>query len=347
MNKVKFGLFSLDNKELFYTNTLEIENLISILKSTNLLSKNKITIKDILELEAIYSSEVEGYFTTRKELSKFIKNEKNPSTKDEKAVYSNYLALKYGMENSHKIYSKDFLIKLNSIILDEEILDFRKDSVYISNKKGDIVHEGLPFSKLNYYTNSLIEFAKRKDIEPLIGACVIHFYFVYIHPFLDGNGRTARAYSYIYLINKGMKDYNLFSISYILPQKRNKYYKHLKEIEDNEYDLTNFISFMLKIMTDAVADIDEKYALINIINNTKEIYKIFKLEYTQLTETILNFIHTKENFTLENFYKKNKSKFIRFGYSEESFKKETENTIKILLKHQIIDKNYKINENIK
>lgn len=78
-----------------------------------------IYIKETLELESLYSSEVEGYFTTKGELSKFIQGEKNPATKDEKAVYSNYLALKYGLENKENQCSKDFILKLNSIILDE------------------------------------------------------------------------------------------------------------------------------------------------------------------------------------------------------------------------------------
>ncbi|MGL5330231.1 MAG: Fic family protein, partial [Peptostreptococcaceae bacterium] len=131
MNECKLNLYSLDNTQLYYRHTIEIDNLVNMLNTIKLTIDTDIDIKDTLELESIYSSEVEGYFTTRRELSKFIQGQRNPSTKDEKAVYSNYLALKYGLENKESLYSKDFILKLNSIILDDEVKDYRKEPVDI------------------------------------------------------------------------------------------------------------------------------------------------------------------------------------------------------------------------
>lgn len=346
MNECKLNLYSLDNTQLYYRHTIEIDNLVNMLNTIKLTIDTDIDIKDTLELESIYSSEVEGYFTTRRELSKFIQGQRNPSTKDEKAVYSNYLALKYGLENKESLYSKDFILKLNSIILDDEVKDYRKEPVDIVNKRGDIVHEGLPYEDLDKYMDSLIDFANKTSLDPLISASIIHFYFVYIHPFIDGNGRSGRAYSYLYLVSKGLSNYNLFSISYMLPDRRSKYYKQLKDIESNGYDLTEFITFMLHVMIDGLDDIENKYNLINIISNVKRIYNVFKLEYTDLTETIINFIYTKESFNKDKFYKKIRSKFIRAGYTDDQLKYEIDKTIEILIKYNIIDTNYKINENL-
>ncbi|MGL5328169.1 MAG: Fic family protein [Peptostreptococcaceae bacterium] len=346
MNEYKLGLYSIDNKELYYRHTIEIDNLVDILNMTKLTIETDVDIKDTLELESIYSSEVEGYFTTRRELSKFIQGERNPSTKDEKAVYSNYLALKYGLENKENLYSKDFILKLNSIILDEKVDDYRKESVDIINKRGDIVHEGLPYSDLDKYMYSLINFANKTEIDPLISASIIHFYFVYIHPFIDGNGRSGRAYSYLYLVSKGLSNYNLFSISYMLPDRRSKYYKQLKDIESNGYDLTEFITFMLHVMIDGLDDIESKYNLINIISNVKRVYSVFKLEYTDLTETMLNFLYTKDNFNKDKFYKKIRSKFIRAGYTDDELKDEIDETLAILMQYHIVENNYMINKNL-
>ena len=346
MNEHKLNLYALDGTQLYYRHTIEIDNLINILNTVKLTLTPSIDIKETLELESLYSSEVEGYFTTRRELSKFIQGERNPATKDEKAVYSNYLALKYGLENKENLCSKDFILKLNSIILDEEVNDYRKESVDIMNKRGEIVHEGLPYNELDKYMDSLIDFTNKTAIDPLISASIIHFYFVYIHPFIDGNGRSGRAYSYLYLVSKGLSNYNLFSISYMLPDRRTKYYNQLKEIQLNGYDLTEFITFMLYVMIDGLDDIENKYNLINFIANVKRIYKVFKLEYTDLTETMLNFIYTKDNFNKDKFYKKIRSKFIRAGYADEQLKIEIEKTLETLIKYQIIDGNYAINENL-
>lgn len=168
MNECKLNLYSIDNKQLYYRHTIEIDNLVNILNTIKLTIDTDIDIKDTLELESIYSSEVEGYFTTRRELSKFIQGEKNPSTKDEKAVYSNYMALKYGLENKESIYSKDFILKLNSIILGDEVNDYRKEPVDIVNKTGDIVHEGLPYEDLEKYMDSLVVFASKTSLDPRV-----------------------------------------------------------------------------------------------------------------------------------------------------------------------------------
>lgn len=346
MNEHKLDLYAVDGTQLYYRHTIEIDNLVSMLNTVKLIIEPSIDIKDTMELESIYSSEVEGYFTTRRELSKFIQGERNPSTKDEKAVYSNYLALKYGLENKENLYSKNFILELNSIILDDKVNDYRKEPVDIVNKRGDVVHEGLPHDELNKYMDSLIDFARNTQLDPLISASIIHFYFVYIHPFIDGNGRSGRAYSYLYLVSKGLSNYNLFSISYMLPERRTKYYNQLKDIQLNGYDLTEFITFMLHVMIDGLSDIENKYNLIGFISNVKGIYKVFKLEYTDLTETMLNFLYTKDNFTKDKFYKKIRSKFIRGGYSEDTLKIEIDKTLETLIKYQIIDENYKINENL-
>ena len=132
----------------------------------------------------------------------------------------------------------------------------------------------------------------------------------------------------------------------MLPDRRSKYYKQLKDIEANGYDLTEFITFMLYIMIDGLDDIESKYNLINIISNVKRIYNVFKLEYTDLTETMISFLYTKESFNKDKFYKKIRSKFIRAGYTDGQLKYEIDKTLETLIKYHIIYENYKINENL-
>ena len=132
----------------------------------------------------------------------------------------------------------------------------------------------------------------------------------------------------------------------MLPDRRAKYYNHLKNIERNGFDLTEFITFMLHVMIDGFEDIESKYNLINIISNVKRIYSVFKLEYNDLTETMLNFIYTKDNFNKDEFYKKIRSRFIKFGYTDEKLKDDINHILSNLVKYNIIDENYKINKNL-
>lgn len=79
----------------------------------------------------------------------------------------------------------------------------------------------------------------------------------------------------------------------------------------------------------------------------KSIYKIYGLEYTSLTETLVTFSYTKDNFNVNSFYKKIRSKFIRNGYTDEQLKNEIHHSIDLLVDYNIIDTSYKINDKIK
>ncbi|MDI7816261.1 Fic family protein [Clostridioides difficile] len=57
--------------------------------------------------------------------------------------------------------------------------------------------------KIYDFIDELITFMENSKVNDLAKSAIIHFYFVYVHPFSDGNGRTSRALSYLYLINKG------------------------------------------------------------------------------------------------------------------------------------------------
>lgn len=342
------GLKSSIGVSLYYTHTLEIEELLSELKTIiPLIGSNSNDLQEGLELEVLYSSEVEGYFSTRRDLNKFINKERQPKSRDDVAVYSNYLALQYAIVNKDNLFTKDFILDLNSLILNDKVIDYRLEPVEIVNKFGHVIHEGIPFEELDDYMNNLIEFAKSSKLEPLINACVIHYYLVYIHAFIDGNGRTARAYSYMYLIYQRVSSPSLFSISYMLPKRRGQYYRELKKVEDNGYDLTSFITFMLHVMMDGLNKIRSKHKLINLIDNTKQIYELYYLNYNDITETLLNYIYDKntkgEEFSLKTFYKKFRRKLLKSVLEEKDLSPMINYHLETLIEYKIINNQYIIN----
>lgn len=343
MNRINIGLYA-EKIELHFNKTVYMESVLHFVNSiSNWIPVNSLTTtKETFELEAIYSSEVEGYFATRRDLTKFINKERTPNTKDEKVVYANYLALQHALDNSSDIFSKQYILELNSIIRNDTIIDYRLEEVCISNSRGDIVHKGIPYLELEKYMNDFIQFAEQSDLEPLLTSIILHFYFVYIHPFEDGNGRTGRAYSYAYLLNKDMHNFSLFSISYMLPDRRKQYYKELYNIEHNGYDLTNFIEFILRVMYEGLIDIKEQYRFTRILDKVRAIYEMFNYEYTDITEQLLQFINDKPDFSISNFLKKNKSRYIRKGLTKEQMQYEVSRNIENLTKHGIIDTNYKL-----
>ena len=147
------------------------------------------------------------------------------------------------------------------------------------------------------------------NINPIIKSAIFHFYFVFVHPFPDGNGRTARATSYIYLVKEGYDIFKHFSISALIAQKKSKYYKCIKDVEDNELDMTYFIEFILGVVSESIDIILDKYTRKHIENYIFMELVDKGVNITNEQKKIIKYILNKENYsaTIENYTKKNKS----------------------------------------
>jgi Fic family protein len=80
----------------------------------------------------------------------------------------------------------------------------------------------------------------------LIQALALHFHFAAMHPFLDGNGRTARAVEALMLQRAGLTDHLFIAMSNYYYDEKTAYLCALSEVKPPHYDLTPFIAFGLK-----------------------------------------------------------------------------------------------------
>jgi Fic family protein len=94
-------------------------------------------------------------------------------------------------------------------------------------------------------------------IHPIIKGCIIHFMVGYIHPFVDGNGRTARALFYWYLLKNGYWLTEYLSISRLIVKSKAQYAKAFQYTEIDENDLTYFINYKIKTMQMAFESLRE------------------------------------------------------------------------------------------
>lgn len=85
-----------------------------------------------------------------------------------------------------------------------------------------------------------------RDHDPLIQALAAHYHFASMHPFLDGNGRTARALEALMLQKVGLRDSLFIAMSNYYYEEKNSYLATLAEVRANGHDLTPFILFGLK-----------------------------------------------------------------------------------------------------
>lgn len=226
--------------------------------------KNEALIESLID-EAFSSSWIEGAYSTRKRAHEMIRNDLDPKNKSEKMILNNYEGLLYTLENIESDIEKNYVVKLWKILTKETLEEdeitesYRDDRVYI-HKGSEIIYEGPTADKVDQMMEDLYSYIDQYDLEsPIVKACVIHYYFVYIHPFFDGNGRTARALMNLFLIKSGYEFFKYFSISKILTEKRKQYYSAIENCEANDGDLTYFIDFYTKLLLDTMKSIRKTY----------------------------------------------------------------------------------------
>jgi Fic family protein len=92
---------------------------------------------------------------------------------------------------------------------------------------------------------------------PVIRAILVHYGLAYDHPFVDGNGRTARALFYWVMAREGYWLCEYISISRILKKARAQYARSFLYTETDDNDATYFIVYQLQVLTRAIADLHE------------------------------------------------------------------------------------------
>ena len=137
---------------------------------------------------------------------------------------------------------------------------FRKEAVDIHSPSGKIIHRGItPEDKLISYLSEALNFLNDDNHPVLVRIAVFHYLFAYIHPFYDGNGRTARFISSAY-IAKHLHPLIALRLAVTIKLRKSSYYSMLKntDAEINCGDLTPFISSFLQFIADTILDVNHK-----------------------------------------------------------------------------------------
>ena len=191
-------------------------------------------------------------------------------------ILNNWHAMQYIRKRRNEALSLENILELHSILtqntLDhpEEAGKFRTRDDIVVEYMGEVVHEP-PLSKaIPDRIKALCEFANRDDeekwIHPVVKGAMVHFWLAYDHPFADGNGRTARALMYWYLLRRGYVLFEYLSISKHFLRAPGQYVRAYLYTETDNNDLTYFLVYNLRAIRFALQDV-RKY----IENKQKEV----------------------------------------------------------------------------
>lgn len=234
--------------------------------------------------------------------------------KDSKRIINLYHGYQYII--THQDINKYSLRELYSLLSDGLLNEYsinnmgdfyRERPVYIL--KGDRLdlepYEGAKYEDIEYYMNKLFEYINKCDtndeIDDFIKSQIIHFYFVYVHPYFDVNGRCSRTLSMWYLLNKKCYPYIIFNRAIAFNQRG---YEENIIKSRNTGDMTLFLKYML---ISVEKELEKEYLINNINSNSK--FHLFK-EDLQILEYFLNLngnLTVKDLVTAYNFYNPKKN----------------------------------------
>lgn len=242
-----------------------------VLSSADLVSdKNQkyYLVSSIME-EAIASSQMEGASTTRKVAKEMLRNQKKPKDNSQQMILNNYNTIRFLSDMKNQNLSKELLLEIHKRI-SEKTLDnsndegkFRdtNDIVVANSVTGEVAYTPPDFSEIDLVVRDLCNFANNDDgvfIHPIIKAIIIHFVISFLHPFVDGNGRTARSLFYWYMLKKGYWLTEFLSISRIIYKTKSTYEKVFLYTEHDNFDLGYFINYNLNVLEKAFEEL-KKY----------------------------------------------------------------------------------------
>ena len=234
--------------------------------------KNQLILSGISE-EAIASSQIEGANTSRKVAKEMILSQRKPRSRDEQMIINNFQVMQRLMDWKDLNLSREMLLEIQQNITIRTLEDekgsgrFRKDedNIQVVDKLTGIVAHTPPDEKVFLRElDRLIKFANTDEPEeeflhPVVKASILHFWLAYLHPFVDGNGRTARALFYWYLLRKNYWLFQYLSVSRAIKISRVQYDEAFLKAEYDDNDLTYFLVYKLKAIEKAIEDFITHY----------------------------------------------------------------------------------------
>ena len=238
---------------------------------TNPETRDQYLIRSLME-EAITSSQLEGAVTTREVATAMLRSGRKPKDRSEKMILNNYRAMRLIREVKDRPLTPELVFEIHRAIT-EGTLDkpdaagrFRRadELVTVEDDAGEIMHLPPAADELTERLQAMCEFANEKDSEPfvhpVIRAMILHFWLAYDHPFLDGNGRTARALFYWAMLHSDYWLFEFISISDVLKRAPAKYYKAFLHTETDGNDLTYFLLHQSDVIRKAIENLHEYIA---------------------------------------------------------------------------------------
>ncbi|HIE9225657.1 TPA: Fic family protein [Klebsiella pneumoniae] len=258
--------------------------------------KQNYLVSSLLMEEAITSAQLEGAATTRADAKKMLEEELSPVTEGERMILNNYMLLRLADRRKNEPLTRDLMLEFHRVatkgVSENNNIpgEFRcSNDIYIGDEDNPLFYPP-DHSLLEERLEAICRFANdshdgesgSKFIPPVIKAIILHFLMGYEHAFRDGNGRTARAIFYWFMLKNGYDIFEYISISKVIKEHARDYGLSYLYVQKDFGDLTYFIDFHLRVILEAFDELQEYLKV-----KTDEFYEIVKiLEYSKYKDAL-------------------------------------------------------------
>lgn len=320
-------------------NISQIEAAKQIVENSPLLPFYERQFKNEAIIRAVhYSTHIEGNRLNINEAKQILKGTRDNfegKERDYKDIINYRNVLKY-IEKIQASYLKmSHVFQVHRIVV-KDLLDekyqgvFRKQQVIIKNSQTNQVSYVPPsFLEVQSMMNDLLGWMKaqnRELLHPVIKAGIFHCYFVKIHPFVDGNGRTARALTTLSLYLDGFDIKKFFCLDEYYDQNLKDYYKALQSVDEFAKDYTIWLEYFTEGLLKEFLRIKNK--VLKISRDQKIKKSIGQIYLSERQERIIEYIQEVGRLQNQDFRK------VLPDVSEDTVLRD----IKELLKKKVIHK---------
>jgi Fic family protein len=233
-------------------------------------AERRFLVNSLME-EAIRSSQLEGATTSRRIAKEMLRSGRRPKDHGERMIANNYRALQFMREDPERDLTPEVVLELHRIVTEGTLAnpeaagrlqrpDEERVAVFDRDDSERPVHRPPPAEQLPERMELLCRFANGTDeegqfVHPVVRAILLHFWLAYDHPFEDGNGRTARVLFFWAMLRHGYWLAEYLPISRFIRKAPAQYERAFLETETDEGDTTYFLIHQLKVIEQAIEDL--------------------------------------------------------------------------------------------
>ncbi|MFZ1721826.1 MAG: Fic family protein [Microgenomates group bacterium] len=272
------------------TNIAEIEKLKTLFEQATILPELAVELRFRATVESVHSStSIEGNPLNQEEVQKIVRGKTiyAPDYAIQEVInYKNAINWLQKQQASRSLLNEKQLLNLHGLIMknllpSEKVGKYRTGDIYIVdqiNSREIIQYTGPAAQSLKKLIATFLKWItlqrENTAIHPVLLAGLLHFIFISIHPFSDGNGRTTRLLTMQYLQSMGYHFGDSLSLDTYYLQNRMQYFAALnrgKTFEDRMFaDLTPFLEFFVDGFLDSVKNLTKYIQIGKVLDKTKK-----------------------------------------------------------------------------